>query len=76
MFVEKWEGEMNPVLAGYFNKVFLSLFQRRSTEALNYIYARPAFLNGLLKYLDSKSLVEVLTKVLAFDKDITLDEED
>ena len=69
---------MNPVLSGYFCRVFNNLYQRRTVDILNYIYTQPDlnFINKLTTYMYSKSMVDVLVKVIAFDKDLVLHSED
>lgn len=63
-FIEQ-DGELNSVLAGYFSKLFLILVQSKQKEVYSYVYAHPQVFENLVKHLYSKSISEILQKLLA-----------
>lgn len=69
------EEDLNLVLAGYFSKVFVSLAQRRPEGLLNRVFTNENFLKSLANQIRSRSITEVLIKVLIFDEDINLNDE-
>ena len=59
------DNELNPVLCGYFFKLFNGLFEHKKQALLEYIYEHK-ILDKLVAHVYSKSLSEVLKKILTF----------
>jgi len=62
--------EINPVLSGYFCKLFQVLVGNKPREVLNYIYHHPEVLENLVKHIYQKSISEVLIRVLNVSENI------
>lgn len=56
--------ELNPVLSGYFCKLFQVLVGNKPREVFSYIYQHPVVLDNLVKHIYQKSISEVLIRVL------------
>jgi len=65
-FVQK-DTEINLTLAGYFQKVVHSLYQKKETELIDYVYARQPILDNIVKKLYSKSLSDTLSDFICFE---------
>lgn len=66
--------EINPVLSGYFCKLFQVLVGNKPREVLNYIYNHPEVLENLVKHIYQKSISEVLIRVLNVSENILDDD--
>jgi hypothetical protein len=58
------EGELNPVLCGYFTKVLAQLISNKAKEVYTYVYSHTHVLENLIRHSYQKSLAEVLVKLL------------
>lgn len=58
------EGPLNPVLAGYFSKLMLILIQNKPTDVSRYINQNPSIIDKMIARLESKSVADVLYKLL------------
>ena len=56
--------EINPVLSGYFCKLFQVLVGNKPREVFTYIYHHPEVLDNLVRHIYQKSISEVLIRVL------------
>jgi len=62
---EKENGEVNPVLAGYFSKVVQLLINRKQKQIVPYIFAEEnKVVESLLAHVYSRSVAEVLHRLL------------
>ena len=61
------QGRRNLTLAGYFAKVVNSFINRRGSNILDYVYERPEIIDALITHIYSRSLAEVLSKIINFD---------
>jgi serine/threonine-protein phosphatase 6 regulatory subunit 3 len=59
------DSELNSVLSGYFSKLLLILIQSKQKEVYNYVYIHHQVFENLVKHLYSKSISEILQKLLA-----------
>jgi SIT4 phosphatase-associated protein len=67
------EDELNPVLCGYFCKLFQVLVGNKAKEVFNYIYNHPECLDLLVRHVYNKSISDVLIRLLNV-QDTVLDE--
>ncbi len=68
----KNEGEVNPVLAGYFCKVMQVIIEKRKLDLLEYIFKYREHVDGVLRHCYNRSISDVLSKILSNeDKFIT-----
>lgn len=58
--------ELNYVLAGYFSRVITSLFNKKMTSLTNYFFQEKRYLK-LLKHIASRSIAELVSKILTLD---------
>jgi hypothetical protein len=58
------EEELNPVLCGYFCKLFQVLVGNKPKEVFTYIYNHPQAIDLLVNHIYNKSISEVLVRVL------------
>lgn len=58
------EEELNPVLCGYFCKVFSVLVSNKPKEVFSYIYSNTQVLDNLVRHINQKSISEVLIRLL------------
>jgi hypothetical protein len=58
------EEELNPVLCGYFSKVFTVLVGSKTKHVFSYIYSNPKYLDLLVRHSYQKSIAEVLIRLL------------
>ncbi|CDW85807.1 UNKNOWN [Stylonychia lemnae] len=56
--------QLNPVLAGYFCKLFQVLVGNKPKDVFNYVYTHPEVLYNMVKHINSKSISEVLIRLL------------
>ena len=56
--------ELNPVLCGYFCKLFQVLTGNKTKEVYTYIYNNPQSLDLFVKHIYNKSVSEVLIRLL------------
>eukprot|EP00826_Nyctotherus_ovalis_P060951 TRINITY_DN861_c0_g3_i1.p1 TRINITY_DN861_c0_g3~~TRINITY_DN861_c0_g3_i1.p1 ORF type:complete len:468 (+),score=95.70 TRINITY_DN861_c0_g3_i1:1327-2730(+) len=70
----KTSSEVNPVLAGYFAKTLLALMNSRKNELLAYLFNHEVHIRNLLKHCYNQSIAEVVTRVLALEKEADKDE--
>ena len=59
------EPEINPVLAGYFLKVFEILLEKKQIDLMNYLFAHKQHITRLLYHVYDKSISEVVKKVVS-----------
>jgi serine/threonine-protein phosphatase 6 regulatory subunit 3 len=69
------KGDLNPVLAGYFAKLMLILISNKSAEVYRYVFTNPHLLDKFVQHLGSKSVSEVLQKLLNVSESLSGDEE-
>lgn len=62
-FIDTTE-EINPVLSGYFCKLFQVLVGNKPREVFTYIYQHPQVIDNLVRHMYQKSITEVLIRVL------------
>lgn len=56
--------ELNPVLCGYFCKLFIPLISNKTREVFTYIFNNPRVFDLFVKHIYSKSISEVLIRLL------------
>ncbi|UJR30294.1 hypothetical protein I4U23_017832 [Adineta vaga] len=56
---------LNPILASYFSRIFMTLIIRRSNQLLDYLKTRETFREDFLRHLDSTSITDVLYRLIA-----------
>jgi len=56
---------LNPILAGYFSKVFVALLEKRKSDLLDYIFHVNSHMNNILKHSYNKSISEILGKIVS-----------
>lgn len=70
--------EVNPVLAGYFEKTIEGLFEKRKNDVLAYIFKFTEHIDNLVLHSYNKSIADVIQKILAnesfFRQEDTVDE--
>lgn len=77
-FLETPEGsteELNPVLSGYFSKVFAQLVSTKAKEVYSYVYTHTRVLDNLVKHSYQKSISEVLIRLLNTSESVFFDQE-
>lgn len=57
--------EINPVLAGYFTKIFQNLLEKKQIDVLEYLFSFPEHIKNLLRHCDNKSISEALKKIIS-----------
>lgn len=62
-FIETNE-ELNPVLCGYFAKLFQVLVSSNPKEIFTYIYSHPIVLDNLVRHSYQKSISDVLIRLM------------
>lgn len=60
------EGELNYVLAGYFSRILSVLFTKKSVSLTNYFFSNPKN-TMILNHADSRSIAEIIVKLLTID---------
>lgn len=80
-FLEKSQGEedddkLNPVLAGYFKRIFFMLLNHNPAMLFDFVYQDQHAINLLLKHMYQDSICEVLIKVLNFSNNSFAQEQD
>lgn len=58
------EEELNPVLCGYFSKVFTVLVGAKTKQVFSYVYTHTRVLDNLIRHSYQKSIAEVLIRLL------------
>ena len=56
--------ELNPVLSGYFSKLFQVLVGNKPREVFTYVYQHPVVLHNFIKHIYDKSISEILVRLL------------
>ena len=64
--------ELNPVLCGYFQKLVFVFQRRHSAKLLAYVYANSAVINNMLKHIGSKSVADVLVRLITTDEGVLI----
>eukprot|EP00347_Sterkiella_histriomuscorum_P002974 403366086 len=67
--------ELNPVLTGYFCKLFQVLVGNKPKEVFGYIYANPNVLDKFINHLNDKSVSEILIRLLNVSENLFDDSE-
>jgi serine/threonine-protein phosphatase 6 regulatory subunit 3 len=62
--------ELNPVLAGYFCKLFQVLVGNKPKEVFGYVYAHPEVMERMVRHIYQKSISEVLIRLLNVSENI------
>lgn len=57
--------EINPVLAGYFAKITLSIIEKQELDFLSYVFAFPEHVQNVIKHIYNKSIADVLLKIIS-----------
>lgn len=69
---------LNPILAGYFSKVLGAILEKYKPRFLGYILRYPEHLNNIIKHSESKSIADLLGRLLVnddqYDSSSTTDE--
>lgn len=65
--------ELNPVLCGYFCKVFGQLVSNKPKEVYTYVYTHPQVLDNLVRHSYQKSISEVLIRLLNTSENVFFD---
>jgi len=74
-FIETREKPLNPVLAGYFQKLVTILLNRKQRQLLPYIFAKDSpVMDNLLYHVYQKSISEVLNKFVSLSDNNCSDE--
>jgi len=63
----KSEGELNPVLAGYVNKVIQKLYIRNPKKIVEYVYSNEKILMGVVNHIENHSMSEILSILLCYE---------
>eukprot|EP01022_Parablepharisma_sp_SALTPOND_P016087 TRINITY_DN231_c0_g1_i1.p3 TRINITY_DN231_c0_g1~~TRINITY_DN231_c0_g1_i1.p3 ORF type:complete len:960 (-),score=155.17 TRINITY_DN231_c0_g1_i1:21091-23970(-) len=58
---------INPVLAGYFGKVLMSIMEKRKSDLLEYLFHFEGHMDNIIKHSYNKSIAEVLGKLVSND---------
>ena len=69
-FLDSEEEELNPVLCGYFCKLFKVLIENKAREVYNYMYNNPNTIDSFVKHLYSKSISDVLIRLLNVSENV------
>jgi serine/threonine-protein phosphatase 6 regulatory subunit 3 len=56
---------LNPILASYFSRIFMTLIIRKPNELLNYLKSRQTFKEDFFHHLYSTSITDVLYRLIA-----------
>jgi len=65
----KSDSELNTVLAGYFCRIFLSIFSTNTKKVLWYLYVKKSeVIDDLKRHLYLQSIAEVVSKLIAYTK--------
>lgn len=75
LFIES-EGSLNDVLTGYFKNIVDALCESKSKEFLTYFYKDDTIYTNYLKHMDSKSMVDILTKFVNLGKENNMNDSD
>lgn len=72
----KNDGELNPVLSGYFCKLVSLLISRKQKQLIPYIFSEESeIIDNLVKHVGQKSISEVLNKLMTqLDSDYLQDQ--
>ena len=62
--------DLNPTLSGYFCKLFQVLVGNKPKEVFQYVYNHPDVLDNLVNHLYSKSICEILVRILNFTDNV------
>ena len=65
--------EVNAVLAGYFAKVLLCFLEKRKLDFLTYIFDFPEHVDNFIKHSYSKSISEIISKILSNEDKFLVD---
>lgn len=81
VFLETSQGEelndkLNPVLAGYFKRIFYMLLNHNPAMLFDFVYTDQNAINLLLKHMYQDSICEVLIKVMNFSNNSFAQEHD
>ena len=68
------EEELNPVLCGYFSKLFTVLVGAKTKQVFSYIYTHPRVLDHLVRHSYQKSIAEVLIRLLNTQENLFFDD--
>jgi len=66
--------ELNPVLAGYFSKTLQAIMNSHKSKLFAYLFGNDQHIENLLKHCYNQSIIEVTSRILAFDKELEKDE--
>lgn len=61
--------ELDHVLAGYFFKIFNSLFISKTIQLVSYLFERPEIVLSMVNHFNRISIVECLIKLIKYDTD-------
>ena len=61
----KNESTLNPILASYFSRIFITLIIRKPHVILKYFKSRDTFQDDFLRHLDSTSIADILYRLVA-----------
>lgn len=64
------KGALNPVLTGYFEKVFAVLVQSNPKAVFGFVYAYESTIENLLRHLDDQCCCDVLVRCLVFSETV------
>jgi serine/threonine-protein phosphatase 6 regulatory subunit 3 len=64
------DDELNPVLAGYFCKLFQVLVGNKPKEVFTYVYQHPEVIEKMIKHIYQKSVSEVLIRLLNVSENV------
>jgi hypothetical protein len=72
----KQEGDLNPVLSGYFCKLVSLLISRKQKQLIPYIFAEKSdIIDNLVRHVGQKSISEILNKLMTqIDSDYLQDQ--
>jgi serine/threonine-protein phosphatase 6 regulatory subunit 3 len=62
--------ELNPVLAGYFCKLFQVLAGNKPKEVFSYVYSHPQVIEKMIRHIYQKSVSEVLIRLLNVSENV------
>lgn len=62
--------QLNPVLTGYFCKLFQVLVGNKPKEVFGYIYSHLHVLDNFVKHLNDKSISEILIRLLNVSENV------
>jgi serine/threonine-protein phosphatase 6 regulatory subunit 3 len=59
------QSTLNPILASYFARIFITLIIRRPIEVINYLKSRATFKDDVIRHLDSTCITDILYRLIA-----------